>query len=500
MQNVEYISKIKNRKLKEMKRIATLMIVLIGMCGIGFAQGDYEAFTFSQADYLGTARFMGAGGAFGATGGDFSAVSTNPASIGLYKRHEVSFTPMQLLFGYSDTYYNQQKASAQNFKYTVPQCGIVLANTIHRDNGWKSWQFGFGYNRIMDFNSSYRANAQVMNTIGNEIAMHANGTDYNNLTGDGYLAWMGWMMDTVPGYHNFYQALYGGHDINQKATVVRSGAINEMTITFGGNYNDKFFVGATLGFPFIDFREKTNYYEQPADAYDIGNVTEYALYTQQRNSGAGVNLKLGVIYQPAEFVRLGLGFHTPTYYWNIKDYFYRELYTEYVNIPNLPNSRFNYENRNNFTLTTPLKFNASASFLIKKRAFIAAEYEFENYSMASLYNDNYDYSNENEMIKMKYGISHNLRVGAEVNITQGFSLRAGYRLKTSPYKMHETTYNGTAHFISAGVGFRGKFFFCDLAYMLRMSKDSYWLYDPVGEPCQVKTNTHYATATIGWKF
>lgn len=473
---------------------------MMGIFGIAGAQSDYEAFTFSQVDYLGTARFLGAGGAFGATGGDFSAVVTNPASIGLYKRHEVSFTPMGLLFGYSDGHYYSNNTTAKNFKYTVPQCGIVLANTIHRDNGWKSWQFGFGYNRIMDFNSSYRVHAQVDGCLGDVIAQHANGSNYNNLSGDASLAWLGWMIDTIPGYQNQYWSLYNGEIIDQKASVVRSGGINEMTLSIGGNYNDKLFVGATLGFPFLDFNEKTTYYEQPAGRDEIGNVSRYTLYTLQKNSGTGVNLKLGLIYQPADFVRIGASFHTPTYYWKVKDYLYRELSTDYLNIADLTNSTFSYENRNNFSLTTPLKFNVSTSFLINKRAFIAAEYEFMDYGMASLYEDNYDYTRENEAIQEKYGASHNIRIGAEVNVTQGFALRAGYRLKTTPYKLNETPYNNTAHFISAGLGFRSKFFFFDLAYMFRMSKDSYWLYDPVGEPCDVSNNTHYAVATIGWKF
>ena len=95
-----------------MKRIATIIIVIMALCGAVRAQGDYEAFTFSQADYWGTARFMGAGGAFGATGGDFSALSTNPASIGLYQRYKTTVSPMQLNFGYTDTWYNGDKSSA----------------------------------------------------------------------------------------------------------------------------------------------------------------------------------------------------------------------------------------------------------------------------------------------------------------------------------------------------------------------------------------------------
>lgn len=480
-----------------MKKIATIIIVIMALAGIVRAQGDYEAFTFSQADYWGTARFMGAGGAFGATGGDFSALSTNPASIGLFKRYETTVTPMQLNFGYTDTWYNGDKSSAQKFKYTVPQAGIVTTRDISNDNGWKKWQFGFGYNRIMDFNQTFRANTQINSTIADMIVSHANGTYYGNLTGDASLAWYGFLIDTLPGDLSHYQGFYSGYDIDQSALVVRSGGINEMQLAIGGNYNDKLYIGATLGFPFLDFKENTTYKETPADVDDLYGIRGYTLYTSQRNSGTGVNLKLGVIYQPADFVRIGAAFHTPTYYWKVRDYFTRQLVTELSNASKLD---YSYDNTNVFSLTTPLKFNVDASFLIAKRAFIAAEYEFQNYGMASMYSDNYDYIVENEAIKAKYGASHSMRVGAEVNITQGFALRAGYRLRTSPYRMNESSYNNTTHFISAGLGFKSKIFFFDLAYVLRLNKDSYWLYDAFGTPCNYAAKTHSVVATLGCKF
>jgi long-subunit fatty acid transport protein len=119
--------------------------------------------------------------------------------------------------------------------------------------------------------------------------------------------------------------------------------------------------------------------------------------------------------------------------------------------------------------------------------------------MATLYSDNYDYGHENEAVRAKFGATHSVRVGAEVNVTQGFALRAGYRFKSSPYKMSDSPYNNTTHFISAGFGFRGENFFADFAYVYRMNKDSYWLYDPVGEPCSVSSRTHNVVATIGFK-
>ena len=483
-----------------MKKITTFIIAILGIFGMASAQGDYEAFTFSQSDYYGTARFMGAGGAFGATGGDFSALSTNPASIGLYKRHETSITPLGLSFGYTDTYYNGRLSSAQKVKYNFPQAGMVLSNSIKLNNNWKSWQFGFGFNRIMDFNNTFRANAEVNSSLSDMVLSHIeDGTYPGNLNGDFKLFWDASIIDTFPGSNNQYYSRFSNARIAQKASVVKSGAINEMVLSFGGNYNDQLYIGATLGFPFLDFKETSTYTEFPADSQDLYGIQDYTLYSTQRNTGTGVNLKLGILYQPADFVRLGVSFHTPTYYWKIKDRFYRELSTRYAPYTNIPDYISSYETYNTFALTTPLKVNVSTSFLIKKRAFIAAEYEFQNYNMAIMNDDHYDYSITNETIRAKYGPSHSVRVGAEVNVTQGFALRAGYRFKSSPYKMSDSPYNNTTHFISAGFGFRGEHFFTDFAYVYRMNKDSYWLFDPVGEPCDIYSKTHNVVATIGFK-
>ena len=72
-----------------MKRIVLIgALLMAGMIGLK-AQSDMDAFRFSQVDWSGTARFVGAGGAFGAVGADYSALATNPASIGVFKKSEI---------------------------------------------------------------------------------------------------------------------------------------------------------------------------------------------------------------------------------------------------------------------------------------------------------------------------------------------------------------------------------------------------------------------------
>lgn len=480
-----------------------ILLLCFGFFASSFAQGDYEAFRFSQIDYMGTARYLGAGGTFGTVGGDFSGLSTNPAAIGLYKRHEVSFTPMMLSFFKDNTTYYGTSNFTQNPKYTVPQCGLVIATSIDNSN-WKAWQFGFGYNRIMDYNNTFRADGTPDASFIKPIIDYANnnGISYNQLFGDQMLAWNTWLIDTFPGQTSRYFSPFSDANLNQTAIVKQTGAIDEMSFTFGGNYNDKLYLGISLAIPFLDYTEQTVLTESPADAEDLMGITSYKVRTTQRDRGAGINAKIGVIYQPINFLRLSAGIQTPTYFWKIRDYYNREM-TSYWNIPGISdNQHHEYTYNYQFALSTPFRFNVGTAFLINKRGFISAEYEFNDYRMATLYANDYNFSDENNMIREKYGICHSVRVGGEVNLTPKFALRAGYNFKSSPYlnsSEWSEGFNGSAHYGSIGFGYRNKFLFVDLAYILKFSKDNYTLYQPTA-PVQIKNTTHSVAATIGFKF
>ena len=90
-----------------MKKSFLIIVLLIGIFSLkSQAQNDIDAFRFSQLDWSGTARFVGAGGAFGAVGAEFSALATNPASIGVYKKSEFSFTPLVVSIINTSSIYN----------------------------------------------------------------------------------------------------------------------------------------------------------------------------------------------------------------------------------------------------------------------------------------------------------------------------------------------------------------------------------------------------------
>ena len=65
-----------------MKKLLLSVTLTLALLAGAFAQNDLDAFRFSQNNWEGTARFMGAGGAFSAIGGDFSCLSTKSQLAG----------------------------------------------------------------------------------------------------------------------------------------------------------------------------------------------------------------------------------------------------------------------------------------------------------------------------------------------------------------------------------------------------------------------------------
>lgn len=479
---------------------ATVLLSVVAM-----AQNDVDAFRFSQVNWSGTARFMGAGGAFGSIGGDFSALATNPAAIGLYKKDEITFTPVVINAIGSKSIYNDEEVPASRVRYSLTNFGSVFswrlnADPEHPTTKWSMMQFGFGYNRINDFNNLTTATGMSHGSSWtNNVLNSAEGINFNNLTHDGLAAWNTWLLDTLPGSDDQYVSYLSGHNMRQEHYCITKGGIDEMSFSLGGNYSDKVFLGLTIGVPFLDYQSETEY--QEIDENDeVGGFESFKTYEKLRTTGVGINAKLGVIYRPVEFFRFGVSIHTPTYYSNLKENYERQI-NSYFEDNNYEDS---YENISKYKLSTPLRVMGSIGFTIAKRAFISAEYEFADYSMAKLLSSEnvmyrYNFKDENQNIKEKYGACHTVRVGAELAVTNFFLIRTGYAYSSSPFKNNINT--GDSHNICAGIGFHGKVFFCDFAYVCRIARENSWFYSDVAlNPVEISNVNHKFAATFGVKF
>ena len=126
---------------------------------------------------------------------------------------------------------------------------------------------------------------------------------------------------------------------------------------------------------------------------------------------------------------------------------------------------------------------------------LSADFESADYSRVLLHKSDSgtSYRNENDEIQEIFGTQNIVRVGAEVNVTPAFAVRAGYQHYSSPYAISSS--NDSKNIGSLGIGYitpcGSSDFFVDLAYqqMLGKGKEEFSLYADTDIPAPVGTNT-----------
>ncbi|MBC8319464.1 MAG: hypothetical protein H8E34_01945, partial [Bacteroidetes bacterium] len=411
----------------------SIILVLALLSITAYPQFAEDALRFSQNYYQGTARTMAVGGAFGALGADFSAASINPAGMGVFRTSELSITPEVFNRNVSSVYNGSLNESSKAV-FDLSNLGYVVVKPLSKGNGWKFIQFGFGMNRINNFNSSLYMQGE--NSVNSKLDVYkdlADGQYYDNLESNDpyelYPAWYLYLIDTIPGTDDWYftPVPFGG--VLQRQQVITQGSTNEWLFSFSGNYNDFLYLGATIGLPYARYSRESSYAEfDNADTIPFFN--NWSVTENLTTTGWGINLKLGAIVKPAEWLRIGGAFHTPTYYWSMSDSWWTNTTAdlEWTDADSYTSIIGNFD----YHLSTPLRVIGSTAFLIGTHGFISAEYEYVNYSSAKFSSQSFSYADVNSDIEAVYKATSNFRAGTEWRFSN-FSLRGGYALYGSPY-------------------------------------------------------------------
>jgi hypothetical protein len=493
-----------------MKRISLLIFVLLSViCGAA-AQNVDDALRYSQIFYGGTARFLGMGGAFTALGGDISCLSQNPAGLGVFRSSELTVTP-QLFQIKTTAGYNGVSTSGNLSNFNLGQIGIV-ANLIanNKEAGLITLNLGYSFNKTNNFSQN-----TVIQGVSNSSSMadywasRANGNTKPNIPDDAWLANKTWLIDTLAGSSTLYGTAFSNYGDNPPSVygqtvqriITNEGYTGEHAISIGGNYSNKIFFGATFGI--TQLRYTSHYEHQESTNITLPSELQDFIYTEHfEEKGTGYNLKLGAIFKPIEALRIGLAFHTPTWY-KIEDYAYSDLTSHFTDGNQYEASinplRFNY------ALATPFRVLGGVAVQIKKIALLSADYEYVDYSTASFSQtgDGYDYSAKNQEIKNSLKATSNIRFGAEFRLSNVY-LRTGYGFYGKPFSSGEDNANLDYNTISFGAGIREQNISIDFAYTNYKYSQKYYLY-PVNagiDPAVANLNTmkNMFTLTLGYKF
>ncbi|ULT24003.1 hypothetical protein KUH03_33630 [Sphingobacterium sp. E70] len=231
---------------------------LIGAAGTAQAQYTKDVLLFSQGDNGGTARFKAMGNASTALGGDISSITSNPAGLGYFNQSDISVTGRYLNNKNKTDYFGQNTNSSKN-NFNLDNAGIVFHLPTYRnggnlEKGWLNFNVGIAYNRNNVFNNrlDYRG-VNTDNSITHSFA--------DRLTFDGNAAGWGqdfynnsFMIDDDPNNSKDFYPIAIGKKVGsypgneQINSIIEKGSKSESVLSFGANYSNKLYIGASLGF------------------------------------------------------------------------------------------------------------------------------------------------------------------------------------------------------------------------------------------------------------
>lgn len=529
-----------------MKRIF-LTLACFSVFSVAWSQVEFDALKVSQTEIMGTARYTGVAGAFGALGGDASAIKDNPAGLGIFRRSELTAT-VDVLMQDVNAHWNDKQSSNDMFKYGFNNFSYVIAlPTWRSESGYEgllSSNFALSYNKLRNYNRNMTINANPgISSMTDYMAefTNANYPYYTNdissyyVNPDNYpmdganspyqnidIPWISVMaanahlinenIDPGTNQTTHWSSLLGnGEMVTPTYTLREQGSVDEYSFGWSGNFSNRFFFGATLNLQSIYYRADSKY----SEIFDGGG--NMRLDNTVIMNGTGFNMNLGAIFVPLDFIRFGLALHTPMFY-NLGMTNYADLYSSEGDTQLTPENNVKYKQM------SPFQLNASAAFMLNNKGFVSAEYVLSNYQGMRLqdeYGDAQQYAEYNDGFGQMLNNSRTIKVGVEYKLTENFALRGGYANSSSATRPDATKWfvpsttrtdseyllHNRTDYMTFGLGYREKNWSIDMAYMNKALNETYYAYNSAlladdfkVKPAEVLTSNNNVVITLGLRF
>ena len=476
-----------------MKRLLLILFLVYSLSPISYCQ---DVQRFSERHLMGTARYVGMGGAMTAVGGDPSAVMDNPAGLGLYRRNEITLS-------ISETIDRTQQAEGidtyQSARFAAPNIATIWVwGNPNKQRGMIYSNVMLSANRLANFNREIVAKGTGLGLVPSICAL-TNGLDetylQNKPWNDTEIGWL-----SILGYETYlinpqvdslatdiinqYQWTPAVDFTEGSLSVSEVGYYDQYTLSWAGNISNQWYVGLSVNIPTLSYTKRTSHYE--TDRFQSAE-----LKSMYHLSGVGVNGTIGLIYRPIQALRVGASFHTPTM-------MSLSVQTE--------GDMYSTVEGKKYEALTPASGVVSSEMVSPLRTSVSVAGQIGNEGLIAV---QYDYAHSSEMEDV-----HTLRIGAEAQATRGLFLNAGYVyessfMKTDPVWMlgyneirtdMDYRYTQSSQYLSAGVGYRSDAVVAQLAYQYRWQTVHQYASEMQLLPIEVGTQTHSIVATLAWRF
>lgn len=473
-----------------MKKYIVLATVLLSAF-IANSQEIPDALRYAQDNIQGTARYSAMSGAFGALGGDFSALNINPAGSVVFANNQAGGTLTNGSTANNSEYFGTKKKSTNNSFDLNQAGGVFVFEDYSGKSDWKKFAVALNYENTNNFDISHLSTGtNPNNSIADYFLSYANPNpsinqaviplnlvengfydDLNFADQQALLGYQGYVINPNNNTNtSFYFANNPGGNYKQENYFVSTGYNGKLTFNGAASYKDILLLGINLNSHFTDYRQTTRFIESNNNSTSTGlrNLTfSNDLYT----NGSGFSMNLGAIVKVNKEIRAGLAWESPTWY-TLTDELKQDLRTtgfNYLDSNKVPITGLSDANPDSnvtikydpYKLQTPSKVTGSFAYIFGKKGLISIDYAIKDYSNTKFNATDAASVRINQTMADILDKTEEVRLGAEYRFKQ-FSFRAGHRREQSPYKNNWTV--GNLRGYSAGIGYNFGDTKLDIAY------------------------------------
>lgn len=460
-----------------MKKIFPILAVALCTYSTG-AQEISDAVRYAQENLNGSARYRAMGGAFGALGGDLSAINSNPAGSAIFTTSQVGVTLSSYNIKNKSSYFGTKTSENDNAFDLNQAGGVYVLENDDTASDWKKFAFALNYENIGNFDDTRFVSGVSPNSIGDYFTAYANanGGVPLNVLQDYYYEELGFMdsqaflgyqayvinpVEETPGNSVYVSNVPAGGNYFQEYSMVSTGYNGRANFNFSAQYTDRFYFGLSLNSHFTDYRLSTSFYEENSNNPDEG-LQRMRFNNDLYTYGSGFSFQLGAIAKITNELRAGIAYESPTWY-RLNDELSQRISSiraeagESISAIVDPGVTIVYDT---YKLQTAGKWTGSLAYVFGKSGLISVDYSLRDYSNVT-FRPNNDFMAANNAMSEILDMAGELRIGGEYRIKQ-FSLRAGFRNEQSPYKNGRTI--GDLNAISGGIGYNFGDTRVDLSY------------------------------------
>ncbi len=513
------------------------------------AQDVFDALRYSYPTLSGSARSQSIGGANISLGGDISSAFTNPAGIAQFKTNEFVLSP-GFNFNKYKINYNDTTTKGSKSKFNGGTSGLVLSFGSGRySRNRNSTTLALAVNQSANFNSRFTFGGRNLNSSYSEkwleeiVRSGFTGIDdvRSRFPLGASQAYESYLIDIDTNNGTIFTNADISKNLNQRFAYETKGGMTELAAALAWNLNDKFLYGVTIGIPIVQYDRQTVVTEKDGTGNTNNDFESFTFTENLATRGGGINAKLGVLFKPVEYFRIGLTFHTPTIM-GLTDYADATITSNIENysrrLNNDPSKPTSYtystkdvneltgggdENRYSYQLVTPWRAGLGLSYVFreisdvtKQKAFITGDVELINYKTmkysssegAPNVSETAYFDALNQSIDEIYKMAINARIGGELKF-KTLMVRAGFNFMGSPYNSNFVNdvfgedLPGWRMTPSLGLGYRDRGIFFDLTYAHAFGRDfhiPYTLQDASYPFAKNNISNGQVVATVGFKF